>query len=175
MDLTRRSLLFTSSRLFLTAVAVSLGCDKNPVSGEVEAPGAASQIVLTTVAVAGGHTLRTNTIIDSASSSFEYTSCRESVLGPPCASTMERRAGTVLAQWRDGLFVEAQSRPFRALRSEYRRTGPVPPDYDATTLTITMNGRMRSIVRDGSVNVPLALTAYFCRIQSARGDLLLCD
>jgi len=161
--------------LLLSAAAALAGCSNDPLAVEIPAPGEPSSIVLTEVAVAGGHESRRETRIDSASKRFVMRRCETAPIGVSCTTFLVELEGDVVAPSVESLFLDTKASAFRALKAEYPRPGSiVPPDVAGATLEITRDGFRRSIVWDATATLPGALANFICSVQAARGSLISC-
>lgn len=160
----------------ILALCAITACAGEPLPTGTSAPGASGQIVLTSVAWAGGHGYREVTRIDSATGRYSVHACVESHGAAACDPSGVVREGAVLPNLLRDAFARTQRPDFRVLRAHYHRPpGETPPDPAQATLELTANERRRTITWDQGATIPMALTDFVCILMAARGDLLLCD
>lgn len=161
--------------LAFVAIATT-GCADDSGATGVRAPGANAQVVLTITGAAGGRSYREETLVDSTTRRYRYRSCVGGIGEKNCTPASMEREGEVLPTAFGRLFTEANRPAFRALNPRYaRRSGVVPPDGSSATLEVTANGWRRTVTWEIGAAIPFVLQDFICLLQSARGDLLLCD
>ena len=166
-----------TAKTLLGALCVSflIACSGTDGLVGVPDPGAPARLTFADVGFAGGQGLRTTITLDSAGSSYTFTTCTESV-GVPCEQTREERSGSTPLQLRDQLFARAASGDFRRLKNAYHRaSATIPPDPYNAVLTITANERTRTMTWEKGASVPALLTSFVCHLRAAAGELITCQ
>ncbi len=170
--MTRRT---AGKSLGTTCVFVLIACSGTDELVGIPDPGAPARLTFADVGFVGGQGLRTTITLDSAGSSYTFSTCTESV-GVSCDQTREERSGSTSVEVRDQLFARAASGDFRRLKDAYRRgSTTIPPDpYDAV-LTITADERTRTITWEKGASVPGLLASFVCHLRAAAGELITCQ
>lgn len=139
-------------------------------------PGAEARVTYEEVTWAGGIATHVTTVIDSSTSRYTVTTCRDVPIGSSCPIDGSSMGGEALATSRDRLFQKAQSSAFRGLAPSYSRppTNVVPPDDAVWSVTVTANGRRRTVTWERGATIPSVLASFACTIAVARGDLIIC-
>ena len=169
-------------RLLVPAVlcSISLACRAESISGDdllTDATGVPGEIVYVTNSIAGGQRMLDSLHLDSASGRWSQSQCGpvRATSGVCDASSMRTDIRTVESFMRVPVFERARRFDFLAVRREYHRVGVVPPDVTTHVLHIVQNGRRRTISWESGAILPPAVEAFLCRLQQARGALILCS
>lgn len=138
------------------------------------APGVASSITVTSRQVAGGNETSSAVVFDSASGTYEEFLCDGG--GAPSCPNVRRRGGSTDRVALDAAFQLTNTVSFRTLRPSYGFSGNIiPPDMNSMTITVVANGRRWSVSRDMRAPYPEILGRLDCRLQVARGALIICS
>ena len=154
-------------------------CQSSSVTGGeglTPAAGTPSQVVYVTNSVAGGQRVIDSLVIDSASGNWSQSQCGpRSATDALCAARdFVTVSGNMESYLRVPLFERARRTDFQMLRSEYRRTGVIPPDAVTHVLQIVQNGRRRTVTWESGATIPPAISSYLCALLVSRGWLISC-
>ena len=166
----RRKWWWAGSALFGMACRTSTAVE---MAGE-PAPGIASNITVISMQAAGGNVTSSAVVFDSASGTYEEYQCAGS--NPLSCPNAQRHTGSSDRIALDAAFQLTGSAAFRSLRPSYGFPGDItPPDPRGVTIIVVANGRRWSVSRDMRATYPEILARLDCRLELARGALILCS
>lgn len=139
----------------------------------VSAPGARASITYELLQVAGGTPRATLVVFDSAAMSFEERICIGGADATNC-SAPQQRSGPAGTPYLKDAFALATSNDARGLKEQYDIEGVRPPDVFQYTVTVVANERRYRVTWDGRGKVPAILPRLVCRLDLARGLLIVC-
>lgn len=169
------------SRAALTASAlgalfVLVGCAGSPTSSETAANGDAPRVVLLGISHAGGHEVRQEVVVDSASQHFTVRRCDDAPIALPCSNLRLVYEGTTPTPTLVALFEATTTPAFRALDPNYPApAGIVVPDGGSSRLEVVRNGSRRVITWTSASYLPAALVNVNCLLLAAQLSKILCD
>ena len=182
MNSSTRRTMWGRIRLFVPVAVYSIvvACRAESIAVDdtlSDATGVRGEIVYVTNAFAGGQRLLDSLQLDSASGRWSESQCGpvSATAGACDQSNLRTDIRTVESFLRVPVFERARRPDFTALRREYHRSGVVPPDVTAHLLHIVQNGKRRTISWETGATLPPAVDAFLCRLQQARGALILCS
>lgn len=164
MKLRRHPLLSVVSLSALALSTLGAACGQAPVEGEVIDPGVAARVVRESVG--GIASLRVRTELDSTSKSWKVITCPMSLEGAACESKGHVTTGFASPASILALYNIGRSDAFRALKSHYRATGQVA-DGMSHTLTISAEGRTRTLQWEDGASLPTALSDFSTALYTA--------
>ncbi len=169
MTFRRRPLFFAVSLSAFALVTLGAACGQSPVEGEVLDPGVAARVVRESVG--GIAALRVRTELDSASKSWKVITCPMSLEGAACESKGHVTTGFASPASIIALYDIGRSDAFRALKSRYRANGQVA-DGMSHTLTISAEGRTRTLQWEDGASLPTALSDFSSALYTATNGSL---
>ncbi len=151
-------------------------CAGEPTSNEMAANGTPARVISLSISHAGGHEVRQQVIVDSATQHFAVTRCDDAPIAAPCTDLRLTYDGTTPSNALVDLFAATTTPGFRALNSSYSApAGVTPPDGGSTRLEVVRNGTRRVITWESSAYLPSSLVTVNCLLLSAQLMMILCD
>lgn len=138
------------------------------------APGARASITLEQMQVAGGNPWLSVLTFDSATLSYESRTCNTAFDIARCPNLVSTSGRSIPGPLTE-VFQRVNSSEGRSVRATYTFDGDVrPPDMAQVSVTVVSNGRRWRVQWDPRARHPSILGQIACRLEQARGALILC-